>query len=527
MFVPLLSLRILAGFSAYLSESFDPWNDGPQVAIAETAALDRSYLDSGQRVVAHGMRDVVGDDVATTMLLGPITANQVFKPHGAVDGVLGLHFPVLAPELDGVAAGLDVLLDAVESQARLDRIFTLALTEDGGELQVGGVDAETVVNGTLQWHDASHSRTRYAVNIERVRMGNTELLFLQDGLDGVPAALDSGSACLGFPGSDSAYTNQSSLYHAFQIAYQGNRVTRPQLTVTIGGTDYALPFDAYVRDGKPCVTESPDIAVLGLPFLRTVAVVHDIDRDVPRVGLARTRPGWKPRRKPTHARSLAVLPVAAHDDGEYYTAKIEVGTPPQSLSVVIDTAFPVCLLMKQRESTAGGLMLIFWLLVLSIPAGIAYYLYDNQDQLFSRDQILWMRGQYQRVAGGPANPWDEPEDEYADEERGGAYAAMPEETTIRELPREAVTQVAKSALDSQTSEDDGDVPPLHRDAEATEDEPAVDPTTFFEPVTDDSDEEPPADDDDGDDLGAFADDTEATDEELRRSALFPSYGPLD
>jgi len=222
------------------------------------------------------------------------------------DGILGMGFPAAA--LRSVPYPLFWALtdptkaDEADSNILMNRVFTLMLSEDRGELVLGGYDPSSVKGNTVTTGvrasplgDGTSAFMHYMIDVQSLKIGDHELLQFRDESIAIQAILDSGTSCLVVPDDTFEGGLLASPFKTFQ-KYFGD-LDEPTIYITIEGQTFSLPYDDYMVDDKPCVMKmksTPRTFLLGDVFFRRMVVVHDLnDPAQPKVTLGQRAPGYQ------------------------------------------------------------------------------------------------------------------------------------------------------------------------------------------------------------------------------------------
>ena len=159
---------------------------------------------------------------------------------GQFDGIMGLAFASIS-----VDAMTPVFQAFVQNNMLDENVFGFYLESSGqsGELEIGGID-RAHYSGDLQWIDLS-SDTYWETKLDRVSVG------------GVPAAVgvvkavfDTGTSLLAMPVADvAAIAKQVGATPLIEGEYTidcGKIPSLPDMTITVGGTDFVLTGADYV-----------------------------------------------------------------------------------------------------------------------------------------------------------------------------------------------------------------------------------------------------------------------------------------
>mmetsp|Transcript_42433 Transcript_42433/g.99624 ORF Transcript_42433/g.99624 Transcript_42433/m.99624 type:complete len:534 (+) Transcript_42433:228-1829(+) len=348
--------------------------DGFDLKYADTADLD-GYI--GQDIVG------LGRYYARTKF-GCITKCDSADFNG-VDGILGLGMPDAA--LASIPEPLffaitDNTGDPVSQRILKDRKFTMLVTKDAGELQLGGYDHRSIKPGHKMHFMKTTSTAEYSVPITSIKFGGQELLNfatvinprVPGRMSWIPGILDSGTSCLVLPDSllqgilkEKPFTKFASL--AKNPLYDKTR--RLPITIGIGGHTFTIPFEEWwlESDQRPCVQTSPPAfmgVLLGDVLFRSLVVQFDLTHPtIPVIGLAQRNRHYKPvrpgssweRHKPSHSFNFG-LPEGYDDEEEAASSSVDkvpldtglqtqifinvtMGTPRQQLKVILDTGSSV------------------------------------------------------------------------------------------------------------------------------------------------------------------------------------------
>ena len=167
----------------------------------------------------------------------------------------------------------------------MPRKFAFTASEEVGELQLGGYEADSISEPMQMFPMAGYA---YGVNVTSIKFGKTELLnFVEDGPSGgaYVGEFDSGTTCLLIPNGT---VNNSFTKSPFQILLdeQNNGGTYP-LVYTIGGREYSIAYEE-------CVEPADRAMILGDPWFRKFIVLHDlVDLTDKKMGLALRNPKYQ------------------------------------------------------------------------------------------------------------------------------------------------------------------------------------------------------------------------------------------
>eukprot|EP00164_Ancoracysta_twista_P002530 GFYU01003370.1.p1 GENE.GFYU01003370.1~~GFYU01003370.1.p1 ORF type:complete len:688 (-),score=126.86 GFYU01003370.1:66-2129(-) len=332
--------------------TYEPSQSSSYSLISDTA-FEVSYAD-GTHVSGVVHEDVVqiGNYFAKARFGG---IEEVAGGHGkfVFDGILGFGFP---NSDENFADPLFISLSNGGDGHQLQRrIFTLMLTDSGGELQLGGYDPDAierreVVPTPVLTGCTSHgcSLSKYRIQIDQVEFGTTKLFRSE----GASAVLDSGTSCLVLPSDPSQGIGGDSPMGLFWDSLKSTSSPtsgQPSIYVTVEGRRFEIPYKDYILHESSendyqhlCVEtlkDHPDLFVLGDVFFRSLVVIHDLtDMGRPLIKLGRRRPDYhvagstiktythnSSRSSRSHTQ-LAAIAAASSSDGEVQS------TAPDSIS---------------------------------------------------------------------------------------------------------------------------------------------------------------------------------------------------
>jgi hypothetical protein len=164
------------------------------------------------------------------------------------------------------------------------RVFTVMLSSDQGELVLGGHDPNSVkgplvtapVRPTIVGPNAE-AFMHYMIDVQSLKLGDKELLNFKKKDIGIQAILDSGTSCLVIPDDDFDGGLEGSPFSIFEKEFPD--MDNPSLFVKIAGATFELPADDFVVNGRTCVMKmanTPRTFLLGDVFFRRMVVVHNL-----------------------------------------------------------------------------------------------------------------------------------------------------------------------------------------------------------------------------------------------------------
>lgn len=281
--------------------------------------------------------------------------------------------------LFGSLASID--LQGAPDVRPIDRaIFALWVGAADAELQLGGYEP-TAATEPLTWvpivtkcNLTACPWTSYQVIVDEIYIDAVLLGRTEPGSDTpIIGAIDSGTSCLVLP---------SEMFSAFQAYFEGHVSDTPSFYFGIGGRRFKVSFDDYIAQNEACIEEgSLSQIILGDPFFRAIFVAHDLSNvDDVKVGLAPRNASYVPVASNTaplgasgtrHAMQRVVARdgrlvrsrgtaagsrmirlssrSAAEPDTDpaaapvvsvgaiQYMVNVTVGSPPQTLLVMVDT----------------------------------------------------------------------------------------------------------------------------------------------------------------------------------------------
>jgi len=256
----------------------------------------------------------------------------------------------------------------------MPRKFAFTASEEVGELQLGGYEAESISEPMQLFPMAGYA---YGVNVTSIKFGNTELLnFVGDANDAYVGEFDSGTTCLLIPNGTVNNTFDKSPFEI--LLDEQNKGGSFPLVYTIGGREYSIAYEE-------CVEPADRAMILGDPWFRKFIVLHDlVDLNDKKMGLALRNPKYQLGVETYHDDSATLRPsialgkmqllaelsnkqvdkIRAHRrvrsselamtkvtyGGETvdkvalssqsrvtYNIKLSIGSPPQPLQVIFDT----------------------------------------------------------------------------------------------------------------------------------------------------------------------------------------------
>jgi len=263
------------------------------------------YLDNASLTgfVAEDVVQLGGYYVSTRF--GCVT-NSKGHDWAQADGILGMGFPAAA--LRSVPFPLFWALTdpnrAEQKQSKVleNRIFTLMLSEDRGELVLGGHDPKSVQGELVTTPvrasplpDGSAAFMHYMIDVQSLTVGGHELLQFKDKSIAIQAILDSGTSCLVVP--DDTFEGGLLVSPFKEFQKQFGDLDEPMIEITIEGQKFQLPYDDYMVDDKPCVMKmksTPRTFLLGDVFFRRMVVVHNLNNPLqPLITLGQRDPKYE------------------------------------------------------------------------------------------------------------------------------------------------------------------------------------------------------------------------------------------
>ncbi|XP_008295247.1 nothepsin [Stegastes partitus] len=271
-----------------------------------------SYRHDGRLFGIHyGTGHLLGVMARDTLKIGSLTAvNQefgeaVYEPGdifmmGKFDGVLGLAYPSLAQILG------NPVFDNLLAQKALDKpVFSVYLsrktktTSPEGELLLGGIN-EAMYTGPINWLPVT-TKGYWQVKMDSVAVQGTSSFCPH----GCQAVIDTGTSLIAGPPNDIFSLQQligATPTNFGEFLIDCVRLSSlPHVTFVLGGTEYTLTADHYVRkemlgDREMCfsgfqgidiVSPEGPLWILGDVFLTEFYSIYDKGQD--RVGLARAK----------------------------------------------------------------------------------------------------------------------------------------------------------------------------------------------------------------------------------------------
>uniref|UniRef100_A0A672GIP0 Renin n=1 Tax=Salarias fasciatus TaxID=181472 RepID=A0A672GIP0_SALFA len=196
------------------------------------------------------------------------------------DGVLGLAYPRLAEILGNPVFDNLMVQEIVE-----EPVFSFYISSRGGELLLGGTDESLYVE-PINWLPVT-DKGYWQIKMDSVSVQGVNSLCPH----GCPAIIDTGTSLIAAP------TNETVALHHLIGATPTNigefvidcaRLSSlPHVTFVLGGQEYTLSAQQYVRKANDIMTPEGPLWILGDVFLRQYYSIFDRGQD--RVGLARVR----------------------------------------------------------------------------------------------------------------------------------------------------------------------------------------------------------------------------------------------
>ena len=184
----------------------------------------------------------------------------------------------------------------------MPRKFAFTASEEVGELQLGGYEADSISEPMQLFPMAGYA---YGVNVTSIKFGETELLNFvgEDKGDAYVGEFDSGTTCLLIPNGTVNNTFHTS---PFQILLdEQNKGGTYPLIYTIGGREYSIAYEE-------CVEPADRAMILGDPWFRKFIVLHDLeDLNDKKMGLALRNPNYQLGVETNHEASSTLKPSIA------------------------------------------------------------------------------------------------------------------------------------------------------------------------------------------------------------------------
>jgi hypothetical protein len=143
--------------------------------------------------------------------------------------------------------------------------------------------------------DGTEAFMHYMIDVQSLKVGGHELLQFKDKSIAIQAILDSGTSCLVVPDDTFGGGLLASPFKTFQKHF--GDLDEPTIHITIEGQTFALPYDDYMVDDKPCVMKmksTPRTFLLGDVFFRRMVVMHNLNNpDRPQITLGQRDPDYK------------------------------------------------------------------------------------------------------------------------------------------------------------------------------------------------------------------------------------------
>mmetsp|Transcript_29376 Transcript_29376/g.68123 ORF Transcript_29376/g.68123 Transcript_29376/m.68123 type:complete len:502 (-) Transcript_29376:55-1560(-) len=285
------------------------------------------------------------------------------------------------------------------SNARqLQRQFSFFSTDDAAELQLGGYDPAALDGEMTFMH--SLSGEAFVVPVTSLTFGATEstateILVFQGTPTHLPSLLDSGASCLVLPGTTLGGQLAASPWDTFSKAWD-HADAGYAFWITISGKKFKIPFDKWFlsQSKRTCVEKGESDAkgiVIGDVFFRSHIVLFDMIQEYqPQIGIGRRNEYYTttpvsyvntvmmqdrppiarvpvarrarrtvlasaPKTDPANAEAMNIasetqekfgLDTVDHvpvdnDKDTLYVVELQVGTPPQPFSAIVDTGSSV------------------------------------------------------------------------------------------------------------------------------------------------------------------------------------------
>ncbi|XP_078424030.1 nothepsin isoform X2 [Cetorhinus maximus] len=262
-----------------------------------------SYSPKGNYfAIRYGTGQLMGVLGKDKLTIGNITVNgqefgeSVYEPGSTFtlahfDGILGLGYPSLAE------GGAIPVFDRMMYQGLLEEpIFSILINREAdGELLLGGID-HSRYTGPINWVDVSQ-KGYWQIEIQNITFQDTIIC-----RSGCSAIVDTGTSLIAGP-----YT---SLRHMFpddsqtqlsrgELMVECKKIPMlPNLTFTIGGVEYTLEAEDYIKKKEQAVclygfqainiySSKGPLWILGDVFLAKFYTIFDRGND--RVGFAKSR----------------------------------------------------------------------------------------------------------------------------------------------------------------------------------------------------------------------------------------------
>uniref|UniRef100_A0A8D0GRQ6 Peptidase A1 domain-containing protein n=1 Tax=Sphenodon punctatus TaxID=8508 RepID=A0A8D0GRQ6_SPHPU len=203
------------------------------------------------------------------------------------DGILGLAFPAIS-----AGSATTVVQGLIQENLLTNQVFSFYLsgqegTQGGGELVLGGVDAN-LYSGQIYWTPVTQA-AYWQIGIEGFSIGGQSSGWCSQGCQGI---VDTGTSLLTAPQeifsqlmqSIGAEEDQNGQY----VASCSNIESMPTISFVISGTSFPLPPSAYVMENNsgyctigimptylPSQNGQP-LWILGDVFLRSYYSVYDV-----------------------------------------------------------------------------------------------------------------------------------------------------------------------------------------------------------------------------------------------------------
>ncbi|EKX44705.1 hypothetical protein GUITHDRAFT_109483 [Guillardia theta CCMP2712] len=337
------------------------------------------YADNSN-LKGYEATDIVqfGDFYTVTKFGGITTCNS--PDFQRVNGILGFGLPQQMPmELPGMPSPqlpLPLLFDLTDPRVKDNaknhmlrkRAFSFFSTDDQAEIQLGGVDPESIIGKmhlttTIQPND-------YAVPVHSIKFGDVELLQFSNPNLKVPIGcqgdechppflagiLDSGTSCLVLPDAPVPGMLSNKPFTQWKHMIGGNTKAPKKhdtFHVNIAGTVYDIPFsDWYITQGsdsdQSCVQRMPGgmpMVLVGDVLFRRYVVMFDLSTfpGPVTIGIGKRNPNYKLATKHETISKITAhkQPAQVNHESTQYFVNVSIGTPRQKMPVIFDTGSSV------------------------------------------------------------------------------------------------------------------------------------------------------------------------------------------
>jgi len=218
----------------------------------------------------------------------------------------------------------------------------------GGELQLGGYNPSSILSNPIPFLPSFTGKNYgYHVTVDQIRIAtstSSQIVYTRPPDGGLKALypietiLDSGTSKLMMPSRISTLSGNSiltqSIYNNIKQWIGPNAgYTMYYIYINVSGVEYESIIDQY--DLGELHNDYSSTLILGVPFFRLNLIAHDLsDPSTPKVGFARKNPNYIPNKS---CCNVATVPINNTRNVPSYYINVEIGTPPISLKLLLDT----------------------------------------------------------------------------------------------------------------------------------------------------------------------------------------------